>query len=149
VDPVDPDPEHCRIRLFNSMLIQIRIRILWAKPMRIHADPDPGQIFKSEKVNCIQALGKIIWDVHPGFRIRIFSHPDSRDMIRIIIPNTDPDPGQPNECGSESITLYVGTFLFPFENSKQAGLYLIIILIKRGTLVTVLYVLVLVRTLFQ
>ncbi len=32
-----------RIQLSISMRIQIRIRIQGAKPMRFHADPDPGQ----------------------------------------------------------------------------------------------------------
>jgi hypothetical protein len=32
-----------RIQLFISIWIQMRIRILGAKPMRISADPDPGE----------------------------------------------------------------------------------------------------------
>ncbi len=39
-----------RIQLFVSMRIRIRIRIQEAKQRRIQADPDPGQTFKSQKV---------------------------------------------------------------------------------------------------
>jgi hypothetical protein len=38
-----------RIRLFTSIRILIRIRIQGAKPMQIHADPDPGQTLLSRK----------------------------------------------------------------------------------------------------
>ncbi len=39
-----------RIQLFISMRIQIRIQIQGAKPIRIHADPEPDQTSKSQKV---------------------------------------------------------------------------------------------------
>jgi hypothetical protein len=70
---------------FNSMQILIQlfisllIRIQGAKPMRIHADPgpdsDPGQTFKSEKIEFYK------------------KNPHSHK-------SPDPDTGQPNLCGS-------------------------------------------------
>jgi hypothetical protein len=36
-------------RCFGSALVSIRIRIQGAKPMRINADPDPGQTLPSQK----------------------------------------------------------------------------------------------------
>jgi hypothetical protein len=39
-----------RIQLFISVQIHIHIRIQRAKTTRIHADPDPGQNLKSQKV---------------------------------------------------------------------------------------------------
>jgi hypothetical protein len=39
-------PKNCLDRCCRSALVSMRIRIQRSKPMRIHADPDPGQTFK-------------------------------------------------------------------------------------------------------
>jgi hypothetical protein len=39
--------------LMASMRMRIRIQIQEAKPMRIQADPDRGQTFKSQKVEFV------------------------------------------------------------------------------------------------
>ncbi len=70
--------------------IWIRIWIQGAKPMPIYADPDPGQTLKSQKVE----FTKI------GLFVNFGQFPCS--WIRIRILNTDPYPGQPNQCGSGS-----------------------------------------------
>ncbi len=49
-----PEIDNEKIQLSGSALVSLRIRIRMldpgAKPMRIHADPDPGQTLKSQKV---------------------------------------------------------------------------------------------------
>jgi hypothetical protein len=104
-----------RIQPFVSMRIQIRIH--GGKPMRIHADPGPGQTLKSQKVEFshkkILKVGNSK-KIPMKFKQKLFDRQDSGlliffgqfrcSWIRIRIPNTDPDPGQPHECGSGSIS---------------------------------------------
>jgi hypothetical protein len=52
VDPHGLVSMGIRIQLFISMWI--RIRMQGAKPMRIDADPDPGQTLKSKKVEFLR-----------------------------------------------------------------------------------------------
>jgi hypothetical protein len=56
--------------------------------------PDPGQTLKSQKVEvCFE-------DRKPGLFVNFVQFPCS--WIGISITNADPDPGQPNQCGSGS-----------------------------------------------
>jgi hypothetical protein len=67
-----------------------RITDTGSKRFRI-PDPDPHQKeFKNfNPKNCFQALGKMIWDVHPGSGFGIFPIPDP-EVIKA------PDPGSQN-----------------------------------------------------
>ncbi len=46
-----------RIQLFTSM----RIRIQGAKPMRIHTDPDPGQISRHKKLDFVMKNKPVLY----------------------------------------------------------------------------------------
>jgi hypothetical protein len=83
-----------------------------AKPMRIHSDSD--QTFKSQKVkagqkNNISKYKSLFKWQEPGLFVNFCQFLCS--WIRIRIPNTDPDPGPPNECGSGSTALLKTVFV--------------------------------------
>ncbi len=68
----------------------------------------PVQTFKSQKVEFLQKnsdeVTKALFNSRkPGLFVNFVQLPWS--WIRIRIPNTDPDPGQPNQCGSGYTTL--------------------------------------------
>ncbi len=110
-----------RIQLFVWMRIRIWIR--GANPTRIYADPEPGQTLKSESRFLGRNPEKSLWIFPPcysqsplqlfleipGFYFFKFTQPltwgstklyvhEFDFRIRIRIPNTGPDPGQPNQC---------------------------------------------------
>jgi hypothetical protein len=97
-----------RIQLLIS--IRIRIRIEGDKPVQIHADPDPGQILSHKKSNFhMRNILKVI-NTYVKKHTGTYESTKARKpgkfenvgqfpcfWIRICIPNTDPDPGQPYE----------------------------------------------------
>jgi hypothetical protein len=108
----DPHGFQCGFGSRSSFSISMRIRIRGAKPKRIHADldPDPGQTSKSQKLNfCIKIFVKYLRRYRslfkPVFYINFGKFPCSWIRIRIRIPNTDPDPGHPTQCGSMRIRI--------------------------------------------
>jgi hypothetical protein len=95
--------------------MRIQIRIQAAKPMRIHPDQDPGQTLKSQKVEFLHEIYFIskTYGTYEGTRTKAFLKGRKPDLffnfgqfpcsrIRIRIPNTYPDQGMPNKCGSGS-----------------------------------------------
>jgi hypothetical protein len=80
--------------------------------MRICPDPDPGQALKPHQV---EFLRKKILLIHtykrhlkvrkPGLFVKFLSISMLLDRIRIRFPNTDPDPGKPNQCKSMRIPI--------------------------------------------
>ncbi len=97
---------------FNAVLdlaflfLQIWIRMQGAKPMRIHADPDPGHTLKSQKVELLHYLKYVIVQnkTHtvPLYLRRYNRLLNGRKPVHLWIwsisrniANTDPDPGQP------------------------------------------------------
>ncbi len=95
-----------RIQQQTSIYINAN-RIKEAKPMRIHADPDPNQTLrsqKSEKTYCTVPTKVKMPTRNQVYQYRVFvQFPCSWIWIRILI--TDPNTGQPNKCGSKSKTL--------------------------------------------
>jgi hypothetical protein len=79
--------------------------------MPILADPDLGQAMPTQrgefyvKVKGHTLVGKkaVLKGWKSGLFVNLGQFPCS--PIRIRIPNTDPDPGEPNRCGSGSATL--------------------------------------------
>ncbi len=61
---------------------------------RVKKIPDPGSALKNVRILALKTVSKlsekIIWDVHPGFRIRIFFPSRIQGPKRHLIP--DPDP---------------------------------------------------------
>ncbi len=95
------------MRIQIQIFISIRIRIQGAKPMRIYADPDPGQILKSQKVDFymknILKVGKRSKTI-PAKVQKPFWKAVNQVYFEILVSfhllDPDLDPGQPNECGS-------------------------------------------------
>ena len=91
--------------------------------MRIHADQDPGQTLKSQKVEFLHEKYRILYVEKRSQNItrKVFSKAfwKGRKLglfvnfgkfpcywIRIRIPNTDPDSGQPNHRRSMRIQIH-------------------------------------------
>ncbi len=107
---------------WGSTLISMRTWIQGAQTMRIHADSDPCQTYSHKNLNFLtwkiylmQVMGqktyryfrtcKGIFDrQEPSLFMNFCNFPYS--WIRIRLPHTDPDPGQPNECGSMWIRIH-------------------------------------------
>jgi hypothetical protein len=90
--------------------------------MRIHADLDPGKTFSLKSQNdeflhekCtenslkVKNISKKAQGRKPGLFVNFGKFPYS--WIRIRIPNTVSDPGQPNQCRSGSTTLISSDFV--------------------------------------
>jgi hypothetical protein len=65
-------------------------------------DPDPLTRLNPDAIR-FRIRNTVLKGRKPGLFVNFGQFPCS--WIRIRIPNTDPDPGQPNECGSGSKTL--------------------------------------------
>ncbi len=71
-----------RRRRMRYVGFSVRISEVFHTGSRVHKIPDPGSASESKNFsifnpeNCFSALGKIIWDVHPGSRSGFFPIPD-------------------------------------------------------------------------
>jgi hypothetical protein len=106
----------------NLRIKYLRIQMLiWIKEATPYADPDPDQTFESQKAEFLHEkilkVGKRSINIptkvqkpffkgrKPGLFVNFGQFPCS--WIRIRIPNTDPDPRQPNDCGSRWIRIRI------------------------------------------
>jgi hypothetical protein len=97
-----------QIQLFISMWIQIRIQILGAKakPMRIYADPDPGETLKSQNVQFFKKIYSQSHQIKTYLRRydSLFESQETSFICKIFVNFDAPGSGSAFPIGSGSGT---------------------------------------------